>query len=63
VSEKSRLHEFRLDDNPYNLVFHAVVLKKLGVDMDFDEQYEDYQKVYETGLELQNKDRVKDRER
>jgi len=45
------------------LLLHAVVLKKLGVDMDFDEQYEDYQKVYETGLELQNKDRVKDRER
>ncbi len=31
--------------------------------MDFDERYEDYQKVYEAGLELQLKDREKDRGR
>lgn len=57
VSEKAKLFEFRMDDNHYNLALHTAVLKKLGVDMDFDERYEDYQKVYEVGLEMQRKDR------
>lgn len=63
VIEKSKLFEFRMDDNHYNLALHTAVLKKLDVDMDFDERYEDYQKVYETGLEMQQKDREKGRER
>lgn len=63
VAEKAKLLEFRMDDNHYNLALHTAVLKKLGVDMDFDERYEDYQKVYEAGLELQMKDREKDRGR
>lgn len=63
VAEKARLFEFSMDDNHYNLALHTAVLKKLGVDMDFDERFEDYQKVYETGLELQHKDREKDRGR
>lgn len=60
MAEKARLFEFNTDDNHYNL--HTAVLRKLGVDMDFDERYEDYQKVYESGLEMQQKDREKDRE-
>lgn len=63
VSEKAKLFEFRMDDNHYNLALHTAVLKKLGVDMEFDERYEDYQKVYEAGLEMQRKDREKDRGR
>ena len=63
VSEKAKLFEFRMDDNHYNLALHTAVLKKLGIDMDFDERYEDYQKVYEVGLEMQRKDREKDRGR
>lgn len=63
VFEKAKLFEFSMDDNHYNLALHTAVLKKLGVDMDFDERYEDYQKVYETGLEMQRKDRGKDRGR
>lgn len=63
VSEKAKIFEFRMDDNHYNLALHTAVLKKLGVDMDFDERYEDYQKVYEAGLEIQRKDREKDRGR
>lgn len=63
VTEKAKLFEYRMDDNHYNLALHTAVLKKLGVDMDFDERYEDYQKIYETGLELQRKDREKDRGR
>ena len=63
VSEKAKLFEFRMDDNHYNLALYTAVLKKLGVDMDFDERYEDYQKVYEAGQELQHKDREKDRGR
>lgn len=63
VAEKAKLLEFRMDDNHYNLALHTAVLKKLGVDMDFDERYEDYQKVYEAGLELKMKDREKDRGR
>ena len=45
VAEKAKLFEFRMDDNHYNLAVHTAVLKKLGVDMDFDERYEDYQKI------------------
>ncbi|PXV91670.1 relaxase/mobilization nuclease-like protein [Lachnotalea glycerini] len=63
VSEKAKLFEFRVDDNHYNLALHTAALKKLGVDMDFDERYEDYQKVYEAGLEMQRKDKEKDRGR
>ena len=63
VSEKAKLFEFRMDDNHYNLALHTAVLKKFGVDMDFDERYEDYQKVYEAGLERKAKDREKDRGR
>jgi len=63
VSEKVKLFEFRVDDNHYNLALHTAVLKKLGVDMDFDKRYEDYQKVYEAGLETQKKVREKDRGR
>lgn len=63
VSEKAKLFEFRMDDNHYNLALHTAVLKKLGVEMDFDERYEDYQKVYEAGPEMQRRDREKDRGR
>jgi len=63
VSEKAKLFEFRMDDNHYNLALHTAVLKKLGVDMDFDERYEDYQKIYEVGPEMQRKDMDKDRGR
>lgn len=52
-----------MDDNHYNLALHTAVLKKIGVDMDFDERYEDYQKIYEAGLEIQRKDRERDRGR
>lgn len=38
-------------------------VEELGVDMNFDELYEDYQKVNEAGLEIQRKDREKDRGR
>lgn len=57
VAEKARLLEFSMDDNHYNLALHTAVLKKSGVDTDFDERYEDYQKVYESGLEMQQKGR------
>lgn len=63
VSEKAKLFEFRMDDSDYNLALHTAVLRKLGVDMDFDERYEDYQRVYEAGLEIQKKDRENDRGR
>ena len=63
VPEKAKLFEFRMGDNHYNLALHTAVLKKLGIDMDFDERYENYQKVYEAGLELQQIDREKDRGR
>lgn len=61
VSEKAKLFEFQADH--YNLALHTAVLKKLGVDMDFDERYEDYQKIYEAGLERKEKDWEKDRGR
>ena len=52
VSEKAKLFEFRMDDNHYNLALHTAVLKKLGVDIDFDERYEDYQKVYDYSMQI-----------
>nr|WP_294490305.1 relaxase/mobilization nuclease domain-containing protein [uncultured Anaerosporobacter sp.] len=66
VSEKAKLFEFRIDDNHYNLALHTAALKKLGVDIEFNERYADYQKVYEAGLEIQRiqrKDKEKDRGR
>ncbi|GKX64851.1 hypothetical protein rsdtw13_01090 [Clostridium sp. TW13] len=59
---KVKLFEFRLDNNQYNLALYTAVLKQLDIDMDFEEVCEDYQKVYEAGMEIQIKDREKDRE-
>ncbi len=53
VSEKAKSFKFRMDDNHYNLALHTAVLKKLSVDMDFDERYEDYQKIYDYSMQMQ----------
>lgn len=52
-AEKAKLFYFQMDDNSYNLALHTAVLKKLGIDMDFDERYDDYQKVYDYSMQIQ----------
>lgn len=61
--DKAKLFAFRLDDNNYNLALHSAVLNKLGISKDFDERYEDYQKIYEASLGGQERNVGRDRER
>lgn len=51
--EKAELFQFVPDDNNYNLELHMAVLKACGVKLDFDEVYEDYQKIYDKTMEMQ----------
>lgn len=51
--EKARLFQFTTD-NKYNLELHMAVLKECGVELDFDEVYEDYQGIYEKMMEEEN---------
>ena len=51
--EKAELFRFVTDDNNYNLELHMAVLKDCGLKLDFDEVYEDYQKIYDKTMEMQ----------
>ena len=51
--EKAELFQFVPDDNNYNLEVHMAVLKACGLKLDFDEVYEDYQKIYDKTMEMQ----------
>lgn len=51
--EKAELFQFLPDDNNYNLELHMAVLKACGLKLDFDEMYEDYQKIYDKTMEMQ----------
>lgn len=51
--EKAGLFQFVPDDNNYNLELHMAVLKACGLKLDFDEVYEDYQKIYDKTMEMQ----------
>lgn len=51
--EKAELFQFVPDDNNYNLELHMAVLKVCGLKLDFDEVYEDYQKIYDKTMEMQ----------
>ena len=51
--EKAELFQFVPDDNNYNLELHMAVLKACGLKLDFDEVYEDYQKIYDKTMEMQ----------
>ena len=51
--EKAGLFQFVPDDNNYNLELHMAVLKGCGLKLDFDEAYEDYQKIYDKTMEMQ----------
>ena len=50
--EKAKLFRFVPDDNNYNLEMHMAVLKACGLKLDFDEVYEDYQKIYDKTMEM-----------
>lgn len=52
-TEKAELFQFKPDDNSYNLELHSVVLKACGVKLGFDDIYEDYQKIYDKTVEMQ----------
>lgn len=51
--EKAELFQFVPDDNNYNLEVHMAVLKACGLKLDFDEVYEDYQKIYDKTMDMQ----------
>ncbi len=51
--EKAELFQFVPDDNNYNLELYMAVLKACGLKLDFDEVYEDYQKIYDKTMEMQ----------
>lgn len=52
--EKAELLRFLPDDNNYNLELHMAVLKNCGVKLEFDEVYEDYQRIYDKTMEIQD---------
>ena len=52
--EKAELFQFLPDDNNYNLELHMTVLKACGLKMEFDEVYEDYQRIYDKTMEIQD---------
>ncbi len=60
--EKAKLFQFTLD-NKYNLELHMAVLKECGVELDFDEVYEDYQGIYEKMMEVEKEKRIERGER
>lgn len=51
--EKAELFMFVSDDNNYNLELHMAVMKLCGLMMDFDEVYENYQKICNKSIEMQ----------
>lgn len=51
--EKAELFQFLPDDNNYNLELHMAVLKNCGMKLEFDEVYEDYQRIYDMIMEIQ----------
>lgn len=51
--EKAELFQFLPDDNNYNLELHMAVLKNCGINLEFDEVYEDYQRIYDKTMEMQ----------
>ena len=51
--EKAALFQFVPDDNNYNLELHMTALKACGLKLDFDEVYEDCQKIYDKTMEMQ----------
>lgn len=52
--EKAELFRFLPDDNKYNLELHMAVLKACGLKLEFDEVYEDYQRIYDKTMEMQD---------
>lgn len=52
--EKAELFRFLPDDNNYNLELHMAVLKDCGLKLEFDEVYEDYQRIYDKTMEMQD---------
>lgn len=52
--EKAELFRFLPDDNNYNLELHMAVLKACGLKLEFAEVYEDYQRIYDKTMEMQD---------
>lgn len=57
-TEKAELFRFKPEDNSYNLELHLAVLKACGVKLGFDDVYEDYQKVYDKTVEMQEEKEI-----
>ncbi len=52
--EKAELFRFLPDDNNYNLELHMAILKACGLKLEFDEVYEDYQRIYDKTMKMQD---------
>ena len=52
--EKAELFRFLPDDNNYNLELYMAILKACGLKLEFDEVYEDYQRIYDKTMEMQD---------
>ena len=52
--EKAELFRFLPDDNNYNLELHMAILKACGLKLEFDEVHEDYQRIYDKTMEMQD---------
>lgn len=50
-AEKAEVFQFDMMDNKGNLGIFMKVMKELGKELGFDELYEEYQKVYEVGMD------------
>lgn len=55
LTDKRKVELFQLlpDDNNFNLELHMAVLKNCGMKLEFDEVYEDYQRIYDKTMEMQ----------
>lgn len=57
-TEKAELFRFKPEDNSYNLELHSAVLKAFGVRLELDDVYEDYQKIYDKTVKMQEEKEI-----
>ena len=56
-STKSRIFDFEIGDSSNNLKLYKTVIKGLGIKQELDEQFEDYQEIYDETLNPQGEEK------
>ena len=56
-STKARIFNFEIENSSYNLKLYKSVMKELGMNQVLDEQFEDYQAVYDETVKRQDEER------